>query len=136
MEMSIEKLQALLTVNEVADMFDVAPRIVRKAVKNGAIPGVIEVLGKTGFDPDQVESWTPPEPGTRVVGAKREDGRQRYRIYLTSDEAADLLAKGYEISDPREAAKARRAAKKAAQAEGGEAPKADSDDDLFSDFGA
>jgi len=132
----MEKLQALLTVTEVADMHEVPARVVRKAAKNGTIPGVIHALGKYGFDPDLVTEWVPPEPGTRTVGAKREDGRRRYRVYLTSDEAAKLLAEGYEVSDPREAAKARRAAKaaKTTEPEGGEVA-ADSEDDPFKDFG-
>jgi hypothetical protein len=136
--MSKEELQALLTVKEVAEMHDVPARVVRKAVKNGTIPGAVEVLGRTGFDPDLVANWTPPEPGTRVVGARREDGRRRYRIYLTPDEAAKLLVEGYEVSDPREAAKARRAAKKegqGAEAQGGEEAPAENED-LFADFEA
>lgn len=139
MEISIEKLQSLLTVKQVAEMFDVPARVVRKAAKSDTIPGLIEALGKYGFDPDLVSSWTPPEPGTRVVGARREDGRQRYRIYLSEEEAAKLLAEGYEVSDPRVAAKARRAAKKAAGVDAAEAPKASPDaedeDDPFGDFG-
>jgi len=134
----MEQLQALLTVKQVAEMFDVPARIVRKAAKNKTIPGAIEVLGKVGFDPDVVTNWTPPELGTRTVGARREDGRQRYSVYLTPDEAAKLLSEGYEISDPREAAKARRAKKAAAKAEGSEASQEveASDDDPFAGFGA
>lgn len=137
--MTVADLQALLTIKEVAEMHDVPARVVRKAVKSGTIPGALEVLGKTGFDPELVANWTPPEPGTRVVGAKRPDGRQRFRIYLTSDEATKLLAEGYEVSDPRQAAKERRAAKKAAQgAEGSDEPQPDmeSEEDPFADFGA
>ena len=138
MNISIEKLQTLLTVKEVAEMFDVPARVVRKAAKDDTIPGKIEALGKYGFDPDLIVNWTPPEPGTRVVGARREDGRQRYRIYATPDEKAKLLAEGYEISDPREAAKARRAQRKAAgsETEPEVEEAASSGDDLFADFGA
>lgn len=138
MEMSIADLKALLTVAQVADMFEVASRVVRKAAKAGTIPGAVEVLGKVGFDPDLVANWTPPEPGTRVVGAKREDGRWRYRIYLSPEEAAKLLAEGYDVSDPRVAAKARRKAKAAAKAEGVEevSEEITSNGDLFADFDA
>lgn len=137
--MKVTDLQALLTVKEVAEMHDVPARVVRKAAKAGTIPGHIEVLGKDGFDRDLVANWTPPEPGTRVVGAKRPDGRQRYRIYLTSEEAAKLLTEGYEVSDPRVAAKERRAAKKVAQGEGSDVAvetKPSEEDDPFADFGA
>lgn len=138
MEMTVEQMTALLTVKQVAVMHEVPDRVVRKAVKNGTIPGHVEVLGKSGFEPEKVAKWVPPEPGTRVVGAKRADGRQRYRIYLTSDEAAKLLAEGYEVTDPREAAKARKAAKREAAAEAGEPAEAETgeSDDLFADFGA
>lgn len=131
--MSVEQLQSLLTVKQVAEMHEVPARVVRKAVKDGTIPGHVEVLGKSGFEPDKVTSWVAPEPGTRVVGAKRADGRQRYRIYLTKEEAAKLLSEGYELSDPREAAKARKAARKAT---GDAAPEAESEDadDLFAGF--
>lgn len=134
MEMTHEQLTALLTVKEVAEMHDVPDRVVRKAVKSGTIPGHVQVLGKSGFEPEKVAKWVAPEPGTRVVGAKRADGRQRYRIYLTQDEAAKLLAEGYEVTDPREAAKARRAARKATKDEAPEAKSGESDD-LFADFG-
>lgn len=137
--MTKEEMQALLTVKEVAEMHDVPARVVRKAAKAGTIPGHIEVLGKSGFDPNLVGDWIAPEPGTRVVGAARADGRQRYRIYLNPEEAAKLLAEGFEVTDPRVAAKARRAARKAAKAAGGdEAPEAPAEggEDLFADFGA
>ena len=138
MEMTIAQLKALLTVKQVAEMFDVPDRTVRKAAKAGTIPGHVEVLGKDGFDPDLVSSWAPPEPGTRVVAAKRPDGRQRYRIYLSAEEAAKLLAEGYEVTDPRVASKARRAARAAAKGEGSEteAKSPEGSDDLFADFGA
>ena len=140
MEMSVEQLQALLTVKQVAAMFDVPARVVRKAAKAGTIPGHIEVLGKDGFDPDKVANWTPPEAGTRVVGASREDGRRRYRGFFNDEELAVLLSQGYEITDPRVAAKERRAARKAAKAEGGgeEASESPTEgaEDLFADFGA
>ena len=138
MDISIAKLQSLLTVKEVAEMFDVPARVVRKAAKASppTIPGMIEALGKYGFDPDLVASWTPPEPGVRVVGARRDDGRQRYRVYLNPDELAKLLSDGYEVTDPREASKARRAARAAAKAGEVDATEASAgDEDLFSDFG-
>lgn len=138
MDISTAQLEALLTVTQVAELHDVPARVVRKAAKAGEIPGQLEVLGKFGFDPDLVTSWTPPEPGTRVVGVKREDGRQRYRIYLTEEEAARLLAEGYEVTDPRVASKARRAARALAKAQtGAETDQSTTaDDDIFADFGA
>lgn len=136
--MDMEKLGSLLTVQQVAEMYEVPVRVVRKAAKNGTIPGSLKVLGKQGFDPDLVTEWTPPEAGTRVVGTRREDGRQRYRIYLSPEEAAKLVAEGYELSDPREAAKARRAARKVAKAEGKAASQVEPEttEDPFADFGA
>ena len=136
MDITKEQLQSLLTVTQVAEMHDVPARVVRKAAKAGTIPGQLEVLGKFGFDPELVTSWTPPEAGTRTVGVRREDGRQRYRLMATSDEAARLLAEGYEITDPRAAAKVRRAARAAAKA-GDPAASQESvgEEDIFADFG-
>ena len=134
--MDLSKLSELLTVKQVSEMFEVPARVVRKAAKDGTIPGAVKVLGKTGFDPAVVTEWEPPEAGTRVVGASREDGRQRYRIYLTSEEAAKLQTEGYELSDPREAAKARRAAKKAGKAEAPAVEETGAVEDPFAAFGA
>jgi len=136
--MDITKLESLLTVAQVAELHDVPTRVVRKAAKNGTLPGTIKVLGKYGFDPELVESWEPPEPGTFGVRASaREDGRRRYRIYLTEAESVTLLGQGFEVTDPRAAAKARRAAKKAAEASGvAEAPVSSAEEeDPFADFG-
>jgi len=141
--MDLSQLEQLLTVNDVAEMFDVEPRIVRREARKNNIPGAIDVLGRHGFDPDKVKEWEPPEPGTRRVGARREDGRQRYRIYLSPQEYEDLKAKGFELVDPREAAKARRAARKAKKAaaaeakadDGGQAAQVEQDEeDPFADF--
>ena len=135
--MDMSQLDSLLSVQQVADMFEVPARIVRKGAKNGTIPGTYKILGKYGFDPEQVTSWEPPEAGTRVVGAKREDGRQRYRIYLTPEELAKLQTEGYELADPREAAKARRAAKRAAKKakEEGQTEAPETVEDPFKEFG-
>jgi len=128
------KLEKLITVQDVAEMFEVRPGIVRREARKGNVPGAIKVLGKTGFDPDLVQTWTPPEGGERV--SKREDGRRRYRIFLSEEELA-TLSPTYEIVDPRVAAKARRAAKKAKAEAGGEVPAAAADaPDPFEDFEA
>lgn len=137
--MDIQQLESLISVSQVAEMHDVPARVVRKAAKAGTLPGTIKVLGKHGFDPELAQTWEPPEPGTfGVRAASREDGRRRYRIYLTAEEATTLLSQGFEVTDPRAAAKARRAAKKAAEAasDGAEATEAVSEEsDPFSDFG-
>jgi len=139
--MDYGKLEELLTVSQVAEMHDVPARIVRKAARRGTIPGQIKVLGKYGFDPELSQTWTPPEPGefgTRK--AKREDGRQRYRIYLTVEEATTLQGQGFEVTDPRDEAKVRRAARKAAAVKGETQAQAQAQtqegDDPFADFGA
>lgn len=133
--MSVEQLQALITVGQVAELFEVPARVVRAAARKDEIPGLVKVLGKFGFDPEAVTGWIPPEAGTRRVGVRREDGRKRYRIYLTNEEL-ELLAATYEIADPSVAAKERRAARRAAKAEAKEngAPETASDDP-FADFG-
>ena len=136
MEISMEKLEALLSVAQVADLFEVPRRIVRAAARKGEIPGAISVLGRIGFDPDQVTSWTPPEGGERA--AKREDGRRKYNAWLTPEEKDALVAQGFELVDPRVASKARREARKAAKAEAaGSDAKAEtpSEGDPFNDFG-
>ena len=135
MDMTVEKLQSLLTVTQVAEMHDVLARVVRKAAKADEVPGQMSVLGKYGFDPELVATWVPPEPGTRAVGVRRADGRQRYRIYLTEEEAAKLLAEGYQVTDPRVAAKARRAAKAAVKAGEVTDQSPTDSDDPFKDFG-
>lgn len=135
------ELSALLSVKQVAELKDVPARIVRKEARKGKIPGQVQVLGKYyGFDPELVESWTPPEAGTFGPRTKREDGRSWYRIALSPEEFATLDA-SYEIVDPRVAAKARRAARKAARAEAGEGTdvaqeEGESEGDPFADFGA
>lgn len=134
----MNKAESLLTIQQVADMFDVPARVVRKEAKKGHIPGTVQVLGKYGFDPEKVTDWTPPEAGERVVGARREDGRQRYRIYLSPEEFETLKAGGYELNDPRVAAKARRAARKGKAAPQGEEKPGEpvAGEDPFADFGA
>lgn len=117
MAIDMEMLSKLWTVKQMAEYHNTRPGIVRREAKKGEIPGMIEVLGKMGFNPDEAMAWTPPEPGTRgPVGARREDGRQRYHVYLTKEEFAALTTEGYEVADPREAAKARREARKAEKA--------------------
>lgn len=138
--MNYAELEKLLTVAQVAEMHDVPSRIVRREAKNGTIPGAHFVLKKWGFDPELVKDWKAPEPG--IFGArasKRDDGRTRYQIYLTKEESVTLLSQGFEITDPRVAAKERRAARKAAKAAGeaGEAVEVTVDDgDPFADFAA
>ena len=134
MDITIEKLNSLLTISEVATLHEVPARVVRKAAKANQVPGQIAVLGKFGFDPELVIAWVPPEPGTRVVGARRPDGRRRYRIYCNPEEAAKLLAEGFELTDPRVAAKARREARKAQEGSEVEAPADAEGGDPFADF--
>ncbi len=139
--MDLSQLENLLTVKDVAEMFEVEPRIVRREARKKNIPGAYDVLGRYGFDPEKVTEWEPPEPGERRVGARRDDGRQRYRIYLNQEEFTKLQSQGFEMVDPREAAKARRAARKAKKASAAEAGESEavaagdvSDEDPFADF--
>lgn len=135
------EMSALLSVKQVADLFEVPARIVRKEARKGKIPGQVQVLGKYyGFDPELVTNWTPPVAGTFGPRTKRDDGRSWYRIALSPEEFTTLDAT-YEIVDPRVAAKARRVARKAAKAEAGEgadvAQEATAEEgDPFADFGA
>jgi len=134
-------LSALLSVKQVAELFEVEPRVVRKEARKGKIPGQVQVLGKYyGFDPELVTNWKPPEAGTFGPRTKRDDGRSWYRIALSPEEFTTLNAQ-YEVVDPRIAAKARRAARKAAKTEAGEgqdiAQEATPEEgDPFADFGA
>lgn len=113
MNIDFEQLEKLLTVGQVAEMMDVEPRIVRREARKDKIPGCTKILGKYGFDPELVEDWEPPEPGTRRGRSTREDGRKRYKIYLSDDELAALKEQGFEIVNPRIAARERRARRKA-----------------------
>lgn len=123
MDMNFAELEKLLTVTEAAALYGVHPRVVRKAAKADppTIPGRVKVLGKIGFNPELLKKpgeegcWVPPEPGDRVVGVAREDGRKRYRIFLSDEEYAELSPK-YDMLDPRIAAAARRKARKDAKA--------------------
>lgn len=108
-------LERLITVGQLAEMKEVPARIVRREARDDNIPGAIQVLGKWGFDPDKASAWSPPEAGTRVA-VTREDGRRSHRIFLTDEERTNLASQGFEIIDPRVAAKARRAARKAKKA--------------------
>lgn len=131
----LEKLETLLSVKEVAEQFDVAARIVRKEAKAGNVPGAWEVLGRWGFDPEEVKGWEPPEAGTRVA-SKREDGRVRFTVYLNDEELANLQAILPEdaVKDPR-AARLARKAKKAAEAGGTEEVETPDGESPFGDFG-
>ena len=140
-ELDFTQLARLITVKDVAELFEVEDRIVRREVRRDPcpIPGAVKILGKWGFDPDLVTGWTPPEGGAGRA-SKREDGRSQYRIFLTTEELATLST--YEIVDPRVAAKARRAARKAkaaaAEAGGDESAGAAASGDEpnpFGDFG-
>lgn len=139
MELSQEKLEKLLTTTQVAEMFDTEPRIVRREAKKGNIPGFYEVMGQYGFDPDALESegWEPPETSSRG-SSTRDDGRLRWKIWLTKEEEEALEAEGYEIENPRAKARARRAARKAAEGEDTESEEVeetDDESDPFADFG-
>lgn len=134
------ELEKLVTVKDVAEMFEIPDRIVRREVRKEPcpIPGAHKILGKWGFDPDLIGDWTPPDVGEGAAVTRREDGRRRYRIFLSESEHA-ILVGDYEIIDPRVAAKARRAAKKAKAA--GEPPaegaaEAATEKDPFEDFEA
>ena len=138
MALDMAKLQSLLSVSQVAEKFDVHARIVRKESKAGRVPGAYEILGKYGFDPIEVESWEPPEVGTRTV-ARREDGRRFYRVALTDEELVTLRATlpADAVKDPRVTRAARKAAKAANEggdekAEEASTPEGESP---FGDFG-
>ncbi len=113
-DLSRERLEKLLTVGEVAKLFEVRQGIVRRCAKKKEVPGAVFVLGRYGFDPDDVMKWTPPDPGTRIVGVRRSDGRQRFSIWLDKTEHEACEAAGYEMSDPRKKAAERKAARTAA----------------------
>jgi len=114
--MDLSQVEQLLTTKQVAEMFEVETRIVRRAARKGTIPGVVRILGRTGFVPELVKDWEAPEPGTfGARGPSRDDGRQRYVIFLSQEEYTKLAAE-HELVDPRERSKARRAARKAKEA--------------------
>ncbi len=137
MALDLAKLETFLSVKQVADQFGVAARIVRKEAKAGKVPGAHEIIGRWGFDPEQVTAWEPPEGGTRI--SRREDGRQRYTVYLSEEELANLKAILPEdaVKDPR-AARAARKAMKAAE-EGGDGTTEETEtpegESPFGDFG-
>lgn len=139
---TIKALEKLITAEQLAELLDVEPRVVRRAARKGQIPGTIKVLGRTGFDPDLAIEWK-PAPGE--AAPRRADGRRPFRVYLTAEEQAALVEQGYEFVDPRAKRKARRAAK--AEAAAKDAPPAPQGQgtatappalgsDPFADFGA
>ncbi len=135
MALDVAKLDTYLSVKQVAEKFDVAPRIVRREAKAKNVPGGVEILGRYGFDPEEVLSWEPPEAGTRIA-SKRKDGRTRYQVYLNDEELANLKAILPEdaIKDPK-VARAARKAKKAAEVGGTEEVETPDGESPFGDFG-
>ena len=136
-EYTLEQLSSLLSVKEVAEMFEVSASVVRRAVKAGTIPGVVSALGRTGFDADAVEAWVVPATTARTR-SKRDDGRNYYQIALNDEERASLTEQGFEITDKREEARARRAARKlaAAAAAGDDTAESSDEEDPFDQFEA
>ena len=138
---TLEQLGSLLSVKEVAEMFEVTPNIVRRAVKAGTIPGVVEALGRTGFDAELVEAWVVPESTSRTR-AQRDDGRRYYQVALNAEEHTALTGQGFDITDKREEARARRAARKLTAAAAGAGATAtvetdeEAEEDLFAEFEA
>jgi len=133
-DFSLERLARLLSASQLAEQKNVRVNVVRKAAREGTIPGAVEILGRIGFDPDLVAGWTPPEGSQRQV---REDGRRKYWVWCTDAEFAEVVELGYEGEDPRLAAKARRAARKAKKdASTDVAEDTDTEGDPFEDFGA
>ena len=135
MALDVAKLDTYVAVKQVAEKFDVAPRIVRREAKAENIPGGVEILGRYGFDPDEVLSWEPPEAGTRIA-SKRDDDRSRYTVYLNDEELTNLKAILPEdaIKDPK-VARAARKAKKAAEAGGTGEVETPDGKSPFEDFG-
>ena len=110
-----EEMAKLITIAQLAKQLGVSSGVVRKHGKAGAIPGTYHVMGTIGFNPVEALKWTPPT-GT-AVRVTREDGRLIYNIALLPDtELGALMAQGFDITDPREEAKARRLVRKAAKA--------------------
>jgi len=138
-EYTLEQLSSLLSVKEVAEMFEVSASVVRRAVKTGTIPGVVSALGRTGFDAEAVEAWVVPATTARTRSS-RDDGRRYFQIALSDEERASLAEQGFDITDKREESRARRAARKlaAAAAAGEPTSEAESSDeeDPFDQFEA
>lgn len=93
----------------------------RRMARKGQFPGTQKLLadanGKGGIWAVDADAPAPTFT-TTTRGTTREDGRQRYTIYLTPNEYVDIGQYGYEIGNPREAARERRLARKAAQTDG------------------
>jgi len=135
-EYSMEELAKLLTYRQVAELKNCPVSVVRRAARKNEIPGEVEVLGRTGFDPDLVMAWTPKEGTPRTV---REDGRRKYWVWANEAEVSEMTELGYEVVDPRVAARARREARKAKKAASGsdaETKAVSEPEDPFADFGA
>lgn len=114
-------LSQLVGLKEAAELVGCEVKTIRRAAKKGKVPGAIKVLGRWGFVPEELDGWEVPEVRSSPRGPSREDGRVRYKIYLTGEEAAKLGEAGFQLVNLAELARARRverqAAKKAAQAE-------------------
>jgi len=93
-------------VSAYADTHNVRRGAVRRAAKRGDIAAV-----RFGNQWLVDANGTVPEPRHRTA---RADGRQRYIVYATSDEIARVAAVvgNDNVVDPREMARARRAAKR------------------------
>lgn len=82
----------------------------RRLARKGLFPGAEQILGLWAIAKDAPVPEL-PEKGTRATS--REDGRVRWIVMATPEEAESFVKMGCDVIDPRARAKARRDARKA-----------------------
>lgn len=140
--MDLSKLEKLVSVAEAAEFLGITKPQLRRLTKKDKVPGAVKILGRVGYDLEQLKGFEVPEIAARAV-SRREDGRSRYNVYMTAKELAAFqkLFPELEVIDPRTKRAERRAAKKAksaGEAEGVPVGKAVAEEveDAFGDFDA
>ncbi len=87
------------TINEAASKMNLTPFYVRKCIRENKIQSELEQIGDTKvhrhkISEEEIERFETRDK--RQVG-KRDDGRNKYTIYLTPEEFSDLTEKNGDL---------------------------------------
>lgn len=87
------------TINEAASKMNLTPFYVRKCIREGKIQSELEQIGETKVKRHRIseEEITRFESRDKKQVGKRDDGRNKYTIYLTTEEFAELTANNEDL---------------------------------------